>query len=271
MEKLLTTKPSEKLRLDLAQIHLRLGDLQKNNGRYHDAVSDYSKCLEVRMPILGMYHRKVADTFYNLALVHMSLASEGDKKDQKEVIQMSNELREEYRAKALSNYLAAGKSFAGRIAFLCGESPESITAEATEQEKGGKTSGMDEADLKVNATSLALKTIRSRVAKLQSESDADTVFDLKEILDEIQETIDEAEAASKAIGIVSEMAQNAKAAAEGKEVANGDGSTTTVGFGTTEASAKVAATPLQPTLVVRKKKRPSDDQKPPAKKPKPTE
>ena len=88
--------------------------------------------------------------------------------------------------------------------------------------------------------------------------------DLKEILDEIQETIDNAEEASKAIGVVSEMHAQAKAAVEGKGVVqeNRDGSTTTIGFGTTSAAAedstKAAVNP--PMLNVRKKnKRPSSD------------
>ena len=108
---------NDKLNLDLAQIHLRLGDLQRANGRYHDSVSDYRNCLELRQTILGPYDRKVADTQYSLGLVCMMLAAEGDAQQQQQPsageapLMISPELREEYRTKALTHYLEAAKSF----------------------------------------------------------------------------------------------------------------------------------------------------------------
>ena len=269
---------NDKLNLDLAQIHLRLGDLQRANGRYHDSVSDYRNCLELRQTILGPYDRKVADTQYSLGLVCMMLAAEGDAQQQQQQqpsggsggeapLMISPELREEYRTKALTHYLEAAKSFAGQIAFMSGTNPEEIVADvdvADDQKLlPGKTTGMDEADLKVTAISSTLAAIRARVAPLGADGD-ESIFDLKEILDEIQETIDEAESAKQAIGEVAEIKHKAVAAAEGDgEVVNVDGSTTTIGFGAPVAAAPVAA--AAPMMVVRKKnKRNDEDSKMPA-------
>ena len=67
--------------LDLAQIHLRLADLQKANGAYRDCIADYAKALELRTAVLGPYDRKVADGHYQLGVVCMTRAAEGDKAD----------------------------------------------------------------------------------------------------------------------------------------------------------------------------------------------
>lgn len=262
LKKQIEDKLSNKLSLDLAQIHLRLGDLQKANGRYHDAISDYSKCLELRQPILGAYDRKVADTHYNLGLVYMSLGVSSKQQQQQEAAPQQPaippQLFEEYRRKALTHYLAGGKAFAGQIAFLCSASPEEITSdENVKVVGGGKTTGMDEAELAASAISCTLKAIRARVAPLKGEDEA-TIFDLKEILDEIQETIDEAESAKQAIEEVSELKAQAQAAAEGDgEVTNMDGSTTTIGFG---APAPAAAAAPATMMVVRKKKKRSEEE-----------
>lgn len=263
----------KKLELDLSQVHLRLGDLQRANGRYTEAVADYLKSLELRQPNLGFYHRKVADTHYNLGLSYMSLASEGDKQqvkapstEQVDQPTISQELREEYRDKALTHYLEGGKSFAGQIAFICGENPEEIT-NVEPAVQSGKTTGMDARELLATARSATLKAIRLRVAPLNSDHDKDSIFDLKEIVDEIQEIVDEAESAKKAINEVSEIKAKAQAAVEGEgEVVNADGSTTTIGFGNSTATASVSESG-QPMLVVRKKKRPNEDSKMPAKGP----
>eukprot|EP00547_Thalassionema_nitzschioides_P009427 CAMPEP_0194226912 /NCGR_PEP_ID=MMETSP0156-20130528/42588_1 /TAXON_ID=33649 /ORGANISM="Thalassionema nitzschioides, Strain L26-B" /LENGTH=433 /DNA_ID=CAMNT_0038959379 /DNA_START=68 /DNA_END=1369 /DNA_ORIENTATION=+ len=263
----------KKLELDLSQVHLRLGDLQRANGRYSEAIADYLKCLELRQPHLGFYNRKVADTHYNLGLSYMSLASEGDKQQVKtptteQVNQpiISPEIREEYRDNALTHYLEGGKSFAGQIACFCGANPEEITI-VEPAVQSGKTTGMDEKELLATERSVTLKTIRLRIATLDNDHDKDAISDLKEIVDEIQEIIDEAESAKKAISEVSEIKAKAQAAAEGDgEVVNADGSTTSIGFGNSTASASVPES-AQPMMVVRKKKRPNEDSKMPAKGP----
>ena len=49
------------LRLDLAQIHVRLGDLQRINGNYEESVADYGTCLAIGRELLGESDRRVAD------------------------------------------------------------------------------------------------------------------------------------------------------------------------------------------------------------------
>jgi len=247
-------KRLRKLRLDLSQIHLRLGDLQRFNGRYAEAATDYEKCITIREKYFGPYHRKVADTHYNLGLTYMSMASEGDKKKQKSDDDTSKKDEENHRNRALKQYLLGAKSFAGEIAQICGVKPEDIVSDITTDENDENAR---------SETSLALKEIRSRVLPLESETEKILVDDLKEILDEIQEIIDEAESAKKAIGEVSELKARAQAAAEGDggEMLNPDGSTTTIGFGTTTAAAAQSSSP-QPVMMVarkKKKKRSNDD------------
>ncbi|KAI2509617.1 hypothetical protein MHU86_4736 [Fragilaria crotonensis] len=289
-------KNNNKLKLDLAQIHLRLGDLQRANGRYQDSVTDYLSCLALRLPLLGPYDRKVADTQYNLGLVYMLLAAEGDRQqpqpqypsshdpENEQPIVISPKLREEYRAKALVHYLGAAKAFAGQIAFLTGRDPDEIV-NISSTELSGKTTGMDPQELNATAMSATLAAIRTRVAQQLGSVDVvggdyqtmETIQELKEILDEIQETMDEAESAKVAIEQVSELKLKAQAAAEGDggEVINMDGSTTTIGFGTSNASVAAAAVLTistqvdasaaagggggQPMMVVRKKKKRDDE------------
>ena len=222
----------DKLTLDLAQIHLRLGDVQKANDQTEEALEDYRRALELRQPLVGMYNRKVADLYLLSAMVYMTMASaEG----------VSEELKGDYTIHALDHYLACGKSFAGQIAFTCGHDPEVVTKDAETFILGvGKSSGMTEKELRINHMSLTMKSFRERVAPMGLDNAQ--VQDWKEILTEIQETIDEAEKAGLAMTEVTEMKIQAKAAVDGEgEIHNGDGSTTTIGFGGSAAAAASAS------------------------------
>jgi tetratricopeptide (TPR) repeat protein len=271
---MVSTNDSQDLRLDLAQVQLRLGDLQRGNGAYPGAIADYTSCLEIRQPILGMYSRKVAEVYHLLGTVYMALASEGDKQSSEEGGEdtMTPEQIEENRSLSIQNYVACGKSFAGQIAFLCGADPEVITLDASEEEQGGKTTGMDAAELAMNASSRTIRAIRERVKDLHAsgEEDEETVHEFKEMLDEIQETIDEAEISKEGIKEVSEMKAKAKADVAALDgIANADGSTTTIGFVNpmveATAIAQTVATSAQPMMVVKKKeKRKEQDSKMPA-------
>jgi len=260
-----TTTPLQKVQLDLAQIHLRLGDLLKSNGRYVEAIQDYQQCLEIRQPLLGMYHRKVASMYHALGLVYMLLASEGDKEESD--FFLTPQQVEEYRRQSIEAYVACAKSFAGQIAFLCGASPEQVTAdEENVTNGGGKTTGMDDAELAFHSSSNTIRAIRERVKNLSTTGDdQENVHEYKELLDEIQETIDEVQNAKEGIKEVSHMkvkAKEAVAASDGGVVENADGSTTTIGFGSAAAMSEAAtiapvasATAAKPMMVVKKKKK----------------
>ena len=251
-----TAPNDDKLTLDLAQIHLRLGDVQKANDQSEEALEDYRRALELRQPLLGLFNRKVADLYLLSAMVYMTMASaEG----------VSEELKGDYTNFALDHYLACGKSFAGQIAITCGHDPDFVTNDAETFLLGvGKSSGMTERELRINHMSLTMRSIRNRVAPMGVD-DAQ-VQDYKEILTEIQETIDEAEKAGLAMAEVTEMKIQAKAAIDGEgEIQNGDGSITTIGFGgsaAVAASARAVSLDVAQTsgdnksmMVVRKKKK----------------
>jgi tetratricopeptide (TPR) repeat protein len=276
LKHMVSTNDSQDLQMDLAQVQLRLGDLQRANGGYPGAIADYQSCLEIRQPILGMYSRKVAQVYHLLGTAYMALASEGDKQSAEEggEATMTPEQIEENRSLSIQNYVACGKSFAGQIAFLCGADPEVITLDASEEEQGGKTTGMDAAELAMNASSRTIRAIRERVKDLHAscEEDEETVQEFKEMLDEIQETIDEAETSKEGIKEVSEMKAKAKAdVAASDGIANADGSTTTIGFRNsptveaTEVAQTVATDSAQTIMVVKKKKKRNEqDSKMPA-------
>ncbi|EJK61074.1 hypothetical protein THAOC_18490 [Thalassiosira oceanica] len=55
------------LLLDLAQVHTRLGDLQRSNSAMLPCVADYAAALTLRTEVLGEYDRRVADSHFSLA------------------------------------------------------------------------------------------------------------------------------------------------------------------------------------------------------------
>mmetsp|Transcript_27467 Transcript_27467/g.38651 ORF Transcript_27467/g.38651 Transcript_27467/m.38651 type:complete len:546 (-) Transcript_27467:107-1744(-) len=341
-----TSNDAQKLKLDLAQIHLRLGDLQRTNGRYMDAISDYTSCLELRKPILSEYDRKVADAYYMLGLVSNMLASEGDKQldEQKqqdnptaaaatdggpEQPPLSPALIEEYRTKSIENFLLCSKSIAGIISTLCGADPkeiignsdddldgpgdEKVTSTPVAAAGGGKTTGLELSDLLLTNASRTLSAIRNRIAEkffhtkqassTSTNDNDETVKELAEMLDEIQETIDEAENTKKGLHDVAEIKANAQAAIEKSDAADaaavggseataanpwaafsnsggkaaaaaattttsdGKEGTTTIGFGSVSSTATTATAAPTMMLVKKKKKRDAtsmDDSKPAA-------
>ena len=282
--------PSTDIQLDLAQIHSRLGDLLKANGNYADAIADYQACLNIRLRLLGPYDRKVASMYHALGLVYMMLASEGDTKQQDATTTEQEHCgtpaqMDEYRRKSIQMYVECAKSFAGQIAFWCGANPEDILADVPDG--GGKTTGMDKDELAlVSSSSNTVRAIRERVNSLNTTSSTtagenqETVQELKELLDEIQETIDEVQTSKEGIKQVAQMKAKAKADVDGSvETTNhADGSTTTIGFGTSTVNIRhvAAATAVAPThaaasdakpmmMVVKKKRRQTEnDEKMPA-------
>ncbi|KAL7560631.1 hypothetical protein ACA910_001317 [Epithemia clementina (nom. ined.)] len=70
------------LQLDLAQILLREGDLQRFNGQYKAAIDDYTRCLHLRRRQQQQHQnngtplRSIADVHYNLALTYSLLVVE---------------------------------------------------------------------------------------------------------------------------------------------------------------------------------------------------
>ena len=60
----------DELLLDLAQIHVRLGDLRWQNNNIRSCVDNYKQALSLRTGVLGQYDKKVADCHFGLAQVY---------------------------------------------------------------------------------------------------------------------------------------------------------------------------------------------------------
>lgn len=310
-------KTKSMYQLDLAQVHLRLGDLQRGNGNYESAIGDYEKALEIRTKINGTYDRSVADCHYMLGMTTLLLASGGGESD-RNLKETSNEGSqkleeatfrrkgqiEEWRRRAILHYLACGRALGGLLGKLCGVEPNDISSDGLvagismhgqwwdeDEPKKMSSSSKREEDVRV-ICSLNLQKIRERVKNFKAKlsEDGATVFDLKEVLDEIQETVDASDESVQAVGDISKLKaerekeaieeDNAKALEEGirasKATATAASVTTTIGFGhvdtttdvgkcvnaigfgqTNNSSASTATASVpRPMMVVKKKKRP---------------
>jgi tetratricopeptide (TPR) repeat protein len=280
-----------KLQSDLAQTLLREGDLQRMNGRYTEAIHDYEACLQLRRILLGTYDRKIADAQYNLGLSYLSHSTELQKEDV--VDDAKQKVSQEHCRKGIQLYLECAKTMCGQIALLCGVEPDTVlTTSLTTivkdddddnnnnkmKEGGFKTTGMEEDDIVYSEASSSLSVLRKNVADLTPMAAGDyTVEDLKQLLDEIQETVDESQRSQDAVRQAAEIKNQAKRAVEAIDdttttpittsSAAADGSTTTIGFdkptlpppGAAAAAAAVPdakpATAAPPMMVVKKKKK----------------
>ena len=310
---------------DLAQIHLREGDLQRINGNYTSAVGDYSSCLEILIRhnrtkdennVTRDLDRKIADTQFNLGLTYLTSSSDLQKEvagadgsvtnddsgnasstnpDQKEKATL---LAREHCRKGIEQHVDCARTFCGILAKLYGVDPERILLTTTDADKtadnstkkavaGFKTTGLDDEDAKGDSTSTVtadasqtLNVWRKSVSNIVATStpadaaDALRASDIVQVLDEIQETIDEAERSQEGVLQAAKIrvkAQQAAAALGGEEgdstaeVTNADGSTTTIGFGKAASSIaeaaktietnKVTVADAKPMMVVKKKKK----------------
>ena len=297
VENLLETNPdlSEpkkmKIQLDLSQIALREGDLQRMNGRCNDAIQDYTTCLKYRKIHLGQYDRKIADAQYNLGLSYLSHSSELQKEESstapdttttntvqpQTTVEERQRLAQEHCQKGIELYVDCARTFCGQIALACGVEPQQVlepksTADDNTNQAGMKTTGLEDAQISSSEMAQTLRMWRQKVADLSpSVAGGDVsanVEDLKQLLDEIQETVDEAENAQDAVRQASQLKVQAQKAADGGDAEVGpDGSITTIGFGKpTLPSAAASAQPVaasaeqaKPMMVIKKKKKRKDD------------
>jgi tetratricopeptide (TPR) repeat protein len=291
-----------KLQLDLAQMLLREGDLQRMNGRYVEAIQDYESCLQLFSLLLEPFSRKIADAHYNLGLSYLSHSGELQKEETSETNNNNTnttssdyanrqKLSHEMCRKGMDCYVACAKTLCGQLALLCGVEASSVLAtstgtQGTQGKAGFKTTGLDNDDARPvsSSSSEASQTLsvwRRNVADLSpleagaGAGDPNTVEDLRQLLDEIQETVDEAERSQDAVRQASQMkvqAQNAITKSDEAELSSGSGGTTataminnpwanittTIGFDKPTMEAKPAAAAAvgqTPMMVVKKKKK----------------
>eukprot|EP00980_Cylindrotheca_fusiformis_P007769 scaffold1650_cov135-Cylindrotheca_fusiformis.AAC.4 len=272
VENLLSTSISDqkklKLQLDLAQIALREGDLQRMNGRYIDAIRDYQTCLDFRMLHLGQYDRKIADAQYNLGLSYLSSSSELLKDEPTPTSENASDrikIGQEQCEKGIDLYIECANTLCGQIALLCGLEPSTFFEEKRTPEAGLKTTGLG-GKAPVNEKAQTLREWRENIARLSASfKDDPAVIDLCQLLDEIQETVDEAKASQDAVRQASQLRARAQNAADGNGEETGvGGSTSTIGFGNPISSGKAVALGLsaqaKPMMVVKKKKKRDEDE-----------
>ena len=264
-----SNEEKNELLLDLAQIHTRLGDLQRQNDNLLPSISDYEKALKLRIGVLGKFDRKVADSHFLLAGVYAEAISnrssggteegnggggDGDMGGMMSAMMAGgsmlgkgtlNEEEEEekaaeFRSSSLEHYLACGTAFAGLLANMCGVDAEGITDIANETPNAAAAAASSTATT-ANHHSETMATLRSRISKLQPPpaSKLDEFTDIKEMMDEIQEAMDTAKETEEGLKSLGEMKANEMKKLEMKEKGieeNGgmEGkSEESIGFGTT--------------------------------------
>jgi tetratricopeptide (TPR) repeat protein len=265
---------TNKIKLDLSQILLREGDLQRLNGRYAEAIHDYQSCLALRTQVLpDPYDRRIADAQFNLGLSYLTSASElqkepsaGEGQEETQPMELTVRLQRsaEHVLHGIQAYVECSKVLCGKIAVFCGADPVAIlstTTEASSTSKpsaGFKTTGLDD-DNNDNTTvqapsdaTLLLNTLRQRVSLLPpplDQDDEDAVENLKQFLNDIQETIDEVEPSQDAVRQASHLKVLAQQAVDGQEVTDAStGVTTSIGFApmSTSTTTAVAAAVANP-------------------------
>lgn len=234
--------------LDLAQIHVRLGDIQRANGNYMGASDDYQTALDLRKPLLGHFDRKVADVYYSLAMTQILAAAEGERalqqqqkspqKTSPKAPAVTPEQVTTWRTQSIGHYLSCAKALVGVIGKLCNVDPNKIILsqdndismkgegetltkkDPPPSEPSDTTNKKPEPSSLISETSKSLSEMRKRVSPLQPVDivqHKDVVHNIKEMLDEIQETIDTSEEDKVGLQNVSEMKAKAEADVEAQE------------------------------------------------------
>ena len=251
------TKSVDSLKLDLAQIRLREGDLQRLNGQYQAALQDYQASLELRQgsASIGPYDRKLADVHYNLGLAYSLMLAEAGTVNSStdegtdevpsvaaaaaaatpaaaaasstETTVLTPQELEDARRKAAHHYLQCGRILAGQLALLAEQNADDFLQQVDASLPAVKTTGEDEDSLNLDSPSRArlhLSTLRRHVTEkllpLSGASvNAPEMASLLDVMQEIQETMDEAEASEAGVQQVAQM----KAAIAAAAAASGDG------------------------------------------------
>lgn len=273
---------NHKLKLDLAQVYLREGDLHRMNGRHENAVEDYEACLKYREgnPLLEQYDRKIADVHYHLALVHMLIVAEskvatpsvaGDPEEQVQSDPSDSLTKiETHRGRSFFHYVQCARSLSGLAAVLCGADPLTLLQESERDLPKFKTTGEEDVagTEHPNLARMKIRGLRDCVARLcPTDEVRDLTDDVAQMLQEIQETLDEAENSEQGVHEVAEMKAQITAAVAGvaAHVMPGEGTAanavvTTTGFAPVAAMG-TSAPVVQTLTTVRRKapKRPVDE------------
>ena len=199
----------EKVRELLARTHLKLGDVQKLNGKFAAAVEDYDQCLRLRESFMAPPARPVADCHYSLAQACEYGTAE---------VELSEEKQNELRGKSLHHYRACVAVFQAMIDKIKGEESgaggdddddEVIACEGAVAAASGKGKGKAKASTAAPATPAvdglvsgaavgaaagATEASPKSVLSTLSPEMQEEVNDYQEIVEELNETITALEA-----------------------------------------------------------------------------
>lgn len=200
----------------------------------------------------------------NALLAAMAAAGAAAEPDPNEAekVNLSPEEISALREKSIRHYVQCARILAGIIATMSGANPTETAAadDSLENHENKKMAATKEASKSSTSASVsvqeqaskALSAIRDRVSKLKptQSSDDDTVHDLREMMDEIQETIDNCEQDREGLRDVNKMRKKAEddiKKADGVEGESGrsttgdaNAGTTTIGFGSVTKDGKEA-------------------------------
>ena len=243
------------VRTMLALTHLKLGDVQKLNGKFADAAKDYECCLRLRLSFMKAPAREVAASHHSIA----SACEYGTAEEE-----LREEQRNEMREKSVTHYRACIKVYQAMISKIKGEEVADVDEDIEDEGSSTNTSlGKGKAKAVLLATPAADDNStfgsasvplaahdantasgdvtdtspKSVLSTLSAEAQAE-VQDYQEIIDELNETISALEANR---GLVSEMVKDAlptgDAALSGGDTTQSTMGVTTIGFGASSSSS----------------------------------
>jgi tetratricopeptide (TPR) repeat protein len=274
LEQMLLHSNVDALRADLAQVLLRAGDLQRLNGAYAASVADYTACLKYydanQTPL---YSRKRADVHCNLGAVYFNLVVQAKTADPSSNPDngtvMTTQERESkmayHRGCGYHHYYKCARTLVGIIAQGLGVADPKEWFEQVEKSEEPYACTMYDVQNEHYPQFIRthLRSLRQFVSNQVASPNelSDDVQDCLVLLEEIQETIEEAETSEQGVVEATAMKEEITALVAAQCDSQQEESEA---FGSATAAASTAV--AQTVAVVRKKKpRPDEDAKcPPA-------
>lgn len=261
-----------KVKADLAQVYLREGDLQRTNSKYSNAISDYEKSLQL-LNITGMTRneRKIADVHYNLGLTNFMLvaASKASTDINDEESEMKNQQEEDpiktqesiifARGKGFFHFVTCAMTLGGILAGYCQIDPVEFIKNVHSDVPNMKRGDDDEPEMEnPTVASTKVSILRKKLSTLTPDENVKDKFDdFISLLDEIQETIDEAESSEQGVQEVTAMKEQIASAVAMQTVESEENTspfaTTAVGFDSVASTTAASHTNIITSTAVRKK------------------
>ena len=286
LEKMLTTSSynAPRRRADLAQVLLREGDLQRQNGAYTSAVTDYTACLSYYQnnPGIAPFSRKIADVHCNLGAVYFHLVVETNKgstaADGTTISERDRPAKVIfYRNRGFYHYYECAKTLAGMISEFFRHTPTYESFQLFDRDYSRLFPSFDERSEEyptfIRNKLTAMRQVVTQWVTTEnmvglSMEDMNLIQDSTAVLEEIQETLDEAESSEQGVVEATAMKEEIAAMVASQLPPNGDNgpdaltphqTSSSNAFGSAAAAASTAA--AQPIhMVVKKKKKRTEEE-----------